>query len=123
MLDVLLFVKLLCLYGLAAEESSPGVELLDSVSVKLSLSLHRQTTQQLSKEGCSSAGNSLISLQTNLLCICGSSKNSNTTSACASAAVLKIVTHLALERIPHTIICVGASHSYPYCFYSLCVPT
>ena len=43
--------------------------------------------------------------------------------SCASAAVLKIVTHLALERIPHTIICVCASHSYPYCFYSLCVPT
>lgn len=79
------------------------------MSVKLSLSLHRQTTKQLSKERDVQA-QAILSFPCKPIC-------------CASAAVLKIVTQLALERIPHTIICVGASHSDPYRFYSLSVPT
>ena len=36
--------------------------------------------------------------------------------------VLKIVTSLPWENIQNAIICVGASRSYPFPFFSLCAP-
>ena len=39
-----------------------------------------------------------------------------------TTAVVKVVTYLLWENIPNTIICVGASFFYPFCFYSLSAP-